>query len=186
MMDCPTCREVLSAALDGEATATERRAADEHRSTCPACAAFADALPALRAELVERSAGDDAVPDLVPAVLASMRPVDADDTLLWRCGLAMVAVAQLLAAAVHLDGAHLARDQAAWEAALAAGFAWASWKPWRATGLLPMSVVLSVLLLANAGLSAGAGGVHHLLAPLGTVFLVLATRARPTLRPAVA
>jgi len=170
-MDCQTCREILSAALDGEASAAERRAAAAHCRACADCAAFAEAV----ADLPERVAFEEAAPDVAPRVLTAARVADEDGQL-WRLGLVFVAVAQLLAAAVHVGGVHAARDQAAWEAALAFGFAWAAWRPTRAAGLVPMASVLSVLLLVNGGVSAGAGGVHHLLAPLGTAFLVLATR----------
>jgi predicted anti-sigma-YlaC factor YlaD len=175
MMDCSTCREILSAALDGETAADEHAAALGHCGACPACASFAAALERLPDAAAFSPTPAGPPPDLVPAVLAAAREPVHDDVLVWRLALAFVACAQLLAAAVHLGGVHLARDQAAWEAALAAGFAWAAWKPARATGLLPLASVLSVLLVVNGGVTAGAG-VHHLLAPLGTAFLLLATR----------
>jgi hypothetical protein len=183
MMSCASCIEVLSAARDGEASTAEHDLARTHCETCAPCAAFADALATVDLTVTE------AVPDLAPAVLAAVLPQPApaeDDALLWRWGLVFVAVAQIVSAAVHLDGAHVARDQAAWEAALAAGFAWAAWKPARATGLLPLTAVLSVLLLVNSGLTDGAGGLHHLLAPVGAVFLVLATRGLRPGRPVMA
>jgi predicted anti-sigma-YlaC factor YlaD len=185
MMECATCREVLSADLDGEASAAERAIALDHCVTCAACAAFGRAI----GRLAGFDAGDEQVPDVAPAILASAAPPvgDHDDeVLIWRLGLAFVAVAQILAATVHLGGAHAARDQAAWEAALAVGFAWAAWRPSRSTGLLPLASVLSVLLLVNGGLAAGPGGVHHLLAPVGTVFLFLATGAGHRRRPVAA
>lgn len=120
------------------------------------------------------------VPDLTAAILARARrpsaPDPDDDRVVWRAGLALVGVAQLLAALAHLGGDHLARDQAAWEAALAVGLLWAAWRPWRATGLVPVTAVLTLLLLPNGGLAVGDGGTHHLLAPLGLALLVAATR----------
>lgn len=142
-----------------------------------------------------RVAPTEPVPDLSAAILASTpaigtpaigapadEPVDAG---VWRVGLALVALAQVTAALAHLGGSHVARDQASWEAALAAGFAWAAWRPDRSTGLLPVTAVLTVLLLANGGLAFTGAGTHHLLAPVGLLLLVLATRtsARPAARP---
>ena len=101
---------------------------------------------------------------------------------LWRLGLLFVALAQVVAALAHLGGDHIVRDQASWEAALAAGYGWAAWRPSRTAGLLPVSAVLTVLLLVNGGLALSGGGTHHLLAPLGLVFLVLATRDQRTHR----
>jgi hypothetical protein len=183
MMSCATCIEVLSAARDGEASTAEHDVARSHCETCAPCAAFAAALATVDLTVAEE------VPDLASAVLAAALPQSVpagDDALLWRWGLVFVAVAQVISAVVHLDGAHVARDQAAWEAALAAGFLWAAWRPALATGLLPLTAVLSVLLLVNSGLTDGAGGLHHLLAPVGASFLVLATRGLRTGGPVTA
>jgi predicted anti-sigma-YlaC factor YlaD len=85
-----------------------------------------------------------------------------------------------VAAVAHLGGDHLARDQASWEAAVAAGFVWAAWRPGRTAGLVPVTAVLTVLLLVNGGLTVASAGTHHLLAPLGLALLILARRDRGT------
>lgn len=176
-MLCDSCRDVVSAQLDGEATAAEVTAADAHLATCAACARFRADVTQLHRTV--RVAPAEPVPDLTAAILAA-HPVGAEtpepEGGLWRLGLVLVAVAQLVAALAHLSGDHLARDQASWEAALAAGYAWSAWRPGRAAGLLPVALVLSVLLLVNGGLSLAGAGTHHLLAPLGLGFLGLATR----------
>jgi predicted anti-sigma-YlaC factor YlaD len=173
---CSVCREVVSAELDGEASPDEVAQASRHLATCAACRTFRAEATALH-RAVRVSPADD-VPDLAAAVLSSHPPsTEPDgDSPVWRLGLALIGIGQVLAAAAHLGGDHLARDQASWEAALAAGFLWAAWRPTRTAGLLPVTAVLTVLLLANGGLAVGGSGTHHLLAPLGLVFLVLARR----------
>jgi predicted anti-sigma-YlaC factor YlaD len=176
-MDCAACRDIVSAQLDGEASPVEVAAADLHLATCASCAGHRAAVLDLHRAV--RVAPADDVPDLTAAILAAHPagvPAGRADTGLWRVGLALVAVAQVVAALAHLGGDHIARDQASWEAALAAGFAWAAWRPARAAGLLPVTAVLTILLLVNGGLALSGAGTHHLLAPLGLGFLVLATR----------
>lgn len=180
-MHCSICREILSARLDGEASPEEVAAAAVHLASCSACAHQRDEFEKLHR--IVRLSPAEAVPDLTARIItaAAPRPVQAQTTPVWRAGLALVALAQLLAAASHLGGDHVLRDQAAWEAALAAGYAWAAWRPDRSTGLLPVSAVLTVLLLANGSGDLGAGATHHLLAPIGLLLVVLASSA-PRLR----
>lgn len=174
-MDCSLCRDVVSAHMDGEATPLEVAAAEHHLASCGACRRYREGV--LRVHRDVRVAPADGVPDLTAAILArAPRPVAPGTAALWRFGLAFVAAAQLLAAVAHLGADHLARDQASWEAALAAGFAWAAWQPGRSTGLLPVTAVLTLLLVVNGGLAVGGSGTHHLLAPLGLALLVMATR----------
>ena len=155
----------------------EAAAAEVHLATCAACATHREVVTRLHRAM--RVVAAEPVPDLTAAILAAHPPATDEvgaEVGLWRLGLALVAVAQLVAALAHLSGGHLVRDQASWEAALSAGYAWAAWRPSRATGLLPVAAVLTVLLLVNGGLALAGAGTHHLLAPLGLVLLVLATR----------
>jgi predicted anti-sigma-YlaC factor YlaD len=182
-MDCAACRDVVSAQLDGEATEVEVAASDLHLATCAACVDHRDRVARLHRAV--RVAPADPVPDLTVAILAAHPPATerpANDVAVWRLGLLLVGIAQIVAAVAHLGGDHMVRDQASWEAALAAGYLWAAWRPARTAGLLPVTSVLTVLLLVNGGLALSGGGTHHLLAPLGLVFLVLATRGRGTTR----
>jgi predicted anti-sigma-YlaC factor YlaD len=178
-MDCPSCRDVLSARLDGEATPVESVAAEHHLATCAACRTFAVAITRVHRSV--RVAPVEVVPDLSAAILAAAPavgpgPAEPADVGVWRVGLALVALAQVAVALAHVGGGHVIRDQASWEAALGAGFAWAAWRPARAMGLLPLTAVLTVLLLVNGGLGVTGAGTHHLLAPVGLLLLVLATR----------
>jgi predicted anti-sigma-YlaC factor YlaD len=176
-MDCALCRDIVSAQLDGEAMPLEWAGAEHHLASCVPCRSYRDEVTPLHR--VVRVAPAEPVPDLTTAILAAHRPAGAvppSDVGVWRLGLLLVALAQVVAAVAHVSGDHLARDQASWEAALAAGFAWAAWRPARAAGLLPVTAVLTLLLLVNGGLTLAGAGTHHLLAPLGLGLLLLATR----------
>ena len=184
-MDCEACRDVVSAQLDGEASPVEVAAAELHLATCTACATYQASVARLHRTV--RVAAAEPVPDLSGAILAAHPPTagrGGADVGVWRVGLALVALAQVVAAIAHLGGDHIVRDQASWEAALAAGYAWAAWRPARAAGLLPVAAVLTILLLVNGGLALAGAGTHHLLAPLGLLFLVLATRPSTSTRRA--
>jgi predicted anti-sigma-YlaC factor YlaD len=170
-VNCDLCRDIVSAELDGEASNEEAAAAALHLRTCGPCQAHRDRVVALH-RMVRVLPAED-VPDLTAAIVAQPPPSTSP---VWRVGLALVALAQVLTALAHLGDGHLARDQASWDVALAAGFLWAAWRPARTAGLVPLTAVLTVLLLANGGLAVGGGGAHHLLAPLGLVLLMLARR----------
>jgi predicted anti-sigma-YlaC factor YlaD len=170
-VNCDLCRDIVSAELDGEASTEEAAAAALHLRACGACRAHRDRVAALH-RMVRVLPAED-VPDLTAAIVAQSPPPTSP---VWRVGLALVAVAQVLTAVAHLDDGHLARDQASWDVALAAGFLWAAWWPARTAGLVPLTGVLTTLLLANGGLAVGGGGAHHLLAPIGLALLVLARR----------
>jgi copper(I)-binding protein len=72
-VDCEACREVLSAALDGEAARGERDEADAHLATCAACREHAEDLHALHRRLRLRPA--EPVPDLAERIVAGLPPV---------------------------------------------------------------------------------------------------------------
>lgn len=69
-MNCAQCWDVVSAGLDGEASAAERAIADEHLARCLPCRRAAE-----RAVLITRLARIDLVwpaPDYVDSVLAAL------------------------------------------------------------------------------------------------------------------
>jgi predicted anti-sigma-YlaC factor YlaD len=163
-MDCTTCRELLSARLDGEDTGLEAGAADAHLAGCPACQAFL----AGSAELSRRVRVGEAepIPDQTAAILARIgaserRPAGHRGEL--RVGLAIVGLLQLLLglpALLGLDPAipvHAARELGSFDVALAAGFLFAAWRPARAAGMLPLVAVLVLCLLVTAVLDVAAG-----------------------------
>ena len=183
-MDCTDWRTVLSSVLDDEASSTERAGADAHLATCPACASWVADVRALRLTVAED------VPDLTPQILSRLgtgavpHPKRAENegvADVWRVGLGVVAVAQLLVALGAVlspeNTVHLAMEHGAWELALAAGFGTAAWKPARAAGLVPLVAVLAVGLVLTAGAgdtSLADEGTH--LVPLVGLGLLVAQR----------
>lgn len=180
-MTCPTCREAVSAALDGEAPPVDEQQVATHLDGCADCRSFAR-----RAETLHRrvrvSAADD-VPDLsIPVLLAvppHRSPVRRQRPQL-RSLLVLLAAAQTAVAIAGLLGTgHLGRDLAVFDLALGVGFLLAAWKPDRAAGLLPLVAVLAVfdLLVGITNVVAGAatvvGELPHLLPLMAVVVLHL-------------
>ena len=102
-MDCTRYEELMSAALDGELSADERRELDRHLAECPACAALFDELREQCAALREL---DCPFPDgLHDRILENLPEQDAAPvrrTFRWRRWAAMAACLVLvLAAAVR-------------------------------------------------------------------------------------
>ncbi|BBG01003.1 putative zinc finger protein [Pseudonocardia autotrophica] len=75
-MDCQQCRDVVSASLDGEATADEQAGADAHLLGCDACRRYAASADRVTRLSRVRPAGD--VPDVVTPLLASLGIVEPD------------------------------------------------------------------------------------------------------------
>lgn len=157
-MECGTCREALSARLDGETEPVPAVEVDEHLADCPGCQGwYADASLLSRRIRVRPVTP---TPDLVAAVLAETRPRRRP---LARIALAAVGLLQLLIAVAQLFGAtahahatftgHLLNEGAAWNLALGLAMVAAAWQPRRAMGLLPavagFVAVLGVLSLVD-------------------------------------
>ena len=166
-MDCDDVRDVLSARLDGEAHADEIAVADQHLTTCAECRTFAQRLAAVDRNVRVRSA--EAVPDLVARVVAGARPTRPGRVDWLRPALAWVAVVMLVQSAPALvlgDAAganpHMARHLGAFGAALAIGFAYAAWRPHRASGLLPFTGALVATTVVSAITDSAHGGVRPL------------------------
>ncbi len=186
-MRCDQSRDLLSARLDGEATADELAVLDRHLARCPGCRGFASSLAEV--DRVTRLVPADPVPDLTAAVMAA-HPVTAADPRRQaaRWGLAIVAAAQLLIALPSLfsssgsDEVHTTRELASWSIALAVGLLVAAWQPARARGMLPLGLVLGGVLTLGAvvdvatGATAGAGEAVHLLELAGIGLLWLLAR----------
>ncbi|GAB3871168.1 zf-HC2 domain-containing protein [Kibdelosporangium lantanae] len=159
-MECGTCREALSARLDGETEPVPAAEVDEHLAGCPACQAWhADASLLTRRVRVRPVTP---TPDLVAAVLAETLPRRRP---LARIALAAIGLLQLLLAVaqlfgtahIHDDGTftgHLVNEGAAWNLALGLAMLAAAWQPRRAVGLLPavggFVGVLAALSLVDA------------------------------------
>ncbi|GLZ38015.1 zf-HC2 domain-containing protein [Actinokineospora sp. NBRC 105648] len=192
-MDCTTCREALSARLDGETEPVPAGDTDAHLARCPACVEWQ--VRATAATRLIRVRPADPGPDLVEAVLARRpRPV----ALVPRLALAVVALTQLwIALAQLLSGAtggdhaghtggiagHVFNEGAAWNLALGVGLLFAAVSVTRAAGLLPTLAGFVALLvgLSVHDLAQGTATVSRVAshAPLlvGLVLLVLVSRA---------
>jgi predicted anti-sigma-YlaC factor YlaD len=150
-MDCATCREALSARLDGEPEPVAAAQVDEHMADCPDCPDwYADAMVLTRRARVREFV---ATPDLVDAVLAEAQP-PARRRPYARVALAAIGLIQLLLAVAQLFGTethlhhggetltgHLINEGAAWNLALGLAMLAAAWQTKRAAGLLPAIAV---------------------------------------------
>jgi predicted anti-sigma-YlaC factor YlaD len=186
-MRCDQSRDLLSARLDGEATADELAMLDRHLASCVACTDFADALVGL--DRSTRLIPAEPVPDLITAVMAANPPGLHDPQReATRWSLVLVALAQLLVALPALltgssgDGVHTTRELGGWSAALAIGLLVAAWQPARARGMLPLGAALAGVLTLGAvvdvvaGTTGGAGEAVHLLEIAGVALLWLLAR----------
>jgi predicted anti-sigma-YlaC factor YlaD len=181
---CAEVRDLISAALDGEAKAGTDAVIERHVESCGACAEYRDGAAVLRRRLQLRPHTNDAVE--VERLLTKLhaprlgrggwtRPV-----LAW---LGLVIAVQSFGPLVlgQADGAttHVARHVGASGLALACGLLYAAWRPHRAYGLLPFvgalclaTVVAAVFDTIDGERSAFAEAVH-LAEILGTFVLWL-------------
>jgi predicted anti-sigma-YlaC factor YlaD len=187
MVGCEGYRDAISARIDGEDPGMAEGVLARHLADCGPCRSYERA--ALAATRRARLRAAEPVPDLSVAILgaiaATRRAVPTPPVI--RLTLALVAVAQACSAVPALAGndsgatLHIAHEQAAWGIALAAGLAFAAWRPARAGALLPFLVVfvstMASLTLADvaAGRVAPAAELPHAMAALGLVLLWLET-----------
>lgn len=190
-VDCETCREALSARLDGEAEPAPAAEVDAHLSQCAGCARWQAQAQALTRSIRVRPA--QPAPDLVESVLAAAPP--RHTALTPRLALAAVAIVQLwLALAQLLTGAtsghtghglsdHLFNEGAAWNLALGIGLLAAAVRAHRAAGLLPTLGGFVAVLLAFSvhdlldGTATTTRVISHLPLAAGLVLLHLVARA---------
>ncbi|MBN9113082.1 MAG: zf-HC2 domain-containing protein [Pseudonocardia sp.] len=199
-MDCSSCREALSARLDGEDRPGEATATDAHLAGCGACREFHDRAARItrltRTRLVTvRAPAFDAgtLPDVVPD-----RPrVDVLHALLAAAGVAQLAlgVTGLLdaAGAGHHGGvlggaalAHLGHESAAWNVAVGVGFLVVALRRTRPAGSLVATLgAFTAVLLATSGADALAGRVEagrlagHAVLVVGLVLMLVLHRVGP-------
>ncbi|SDC52869.1 zf-HC2 domain-containing protein [Actinokineospora iranica] len=186
-----TCREALSARLDGEPEPVPADITDAHLAGCPVCRAWQTRAQDLSRALRVREA--PVVPDLTAAILAT-GPIPAPRRgALPRVLLALVAIGQLALALTQIVGVghaehggplanHLANEGIAWNAALGVGLGYAAWRPRAAGALIPAIGGFVVLLLGYVGYDLIVGSVpvsrelKHSLVVLGLVLLVIVHR----------
>lgn len=196
-LSCETAHEILSARMDGEATAPEGERLEGHLEHCADCRQLSEQFARLDRRVRLRPAV--AVPDLRPVILQRARPAALGRNGWRRPALAWVAlllVVQNVSALVsgHVNGAevHLARHLGAFGVALGVGLAYVAWRPHRAYGMLPFAGALIMTMLLSAGFDIVENGrsaiseVGHLteLAGLGLVWLVAGAPGRPDRRAA--
>ncbi|MGM1063229.1 zf-HC2 domain-containing protein [Saccharothrix sp. Mg75] len=197
-MDCDTCREALSARLDGEAEPAPAAETDAHLAGCAACRAWQDRAAALTRSLRLRPA--TATPDLVDAVVAAAPPVVRTRGWYPRAALAGVAVAQLTLGLAQVlgtstaaaraaghgihdsTGVHLFNESTAWNLALGLGLLWAALRPRAAIGLLPVVAAFVAVLAAFStrdlitGQATATRVTSHAILVLGLALLLLVHR----------
>jgi predicted anti-sigma-YlaC factor YlaD len=199
-VDCQTCREALSARIDGEAEPEPADLTDAHLATCAACRTWQARATAMARTLRVREASP--VPDLSDEILATApSPVNARGW--WpRLGLGVVAVAQItLALGQILEPAtghgghgstpfagHLFNESTAWNLALGIGLFWAAFRPRATSGMVPVlgGFVLVLLVYSTIDLVNGAAPVarvagHGLL--VAALCLLVVVNRRSTTPP---
>jgi predicted anti-sigma-YlaC factor YlaD len=166
-MDCATAREAISAMVDGEDPGADISAVDEHLAGCAGCRRWREAAY----EVTRRARVSVAHPavsrsrEVAAAVRAPSRgPWRGRLVAAARLGLAAVAVGQLVLTVPcllfghdHSAPEHVAHEMGALDAALAAGFLVAAWRPGRALGMRTLVGVASVLLVVTAVIDLAAG-----------------------------
>ncbi|NLU79832.1 hypothetical protein HCA58_15860 [Micromonospora sp. HNM0581] len=175
-MQCEQWREILSAQLDGEATADEQHRVEGHLEMCTGCRTWLDS-----AATVTRRARTQVVtslPDLTEVILAAAPPPRRRWRTLaavpgrWlrssggqltladglRAALGLLGAVQLVlglaqigragvAEHLHDSGQHLWHESAAWNVAVGAGFLFVALRRTSPSGLLPMLGAFVVTLV---------------------------------------
>lgn len=163
MSTCQDARELLSAALDGEAdldAAPER--VRRHLAECAECARWSDQAAHLNRLLRVSPVADDD-PGLADAVLAQVRlPRVGRWRPLLRVALALVAIAQLAIGLTSLfhpvgmpamampDTAHLDHEEAAFNIAFGIALATVAWNGRRAAAQLPVLAAFVLILAVSS------------------------------------
>jgi predicted anti-sigma-YlaC factor YlaD len=191
-LSCDTAQEILSAQMDGEASARERDQLDHHLIGCPDCRQLSAVFFRLDRRVRLRPA--EPVPDLRPAIFARTRPAVLGRNGWMRPALAWVALVLVVQNATalvagQLSGAevHLARHLGAFGVALGVGLLFVAWRPHRAYGLLPFAGALIATMMLSAAFDIVENGrsavseISHLaeLAGLWLVWMIAGSPGRP-------
>jgi predicted anti-sigma-YlaC factor YlaD len=171
-VDCLTCREALSARMDGEAEPAPAEQTDQHLATCAACRSWQARAARTSRMLRVRQAAP--VPDLSAAILDMAVPPQSPRGWWARIALIVVAVAQLGLALTQILGAgspadhggqhvplpaaeHLFNESTAWNLAVGIGLLWAAFRSRVTSGLIPVlgGFVLLLGVYSVQGLAAG-------------------------------
>jgi predicted anti-sigma-YlaC factor YlaD len=188
-MECETCREALSARLDGEEPHVPAVNLEAHLGSCAACREWLASAQRLHRQV--RVAPAEPVPDLTAGILAVAAPVRRPRR--WtvvRAGLVAVAVGQLALSVPELaGGVHLDHEMASWMVAAAVGFLSVAWRPHHVVGALPVMAAAVITMGVVSLRDVVTGHVHlqheggHLLLVAGVLLLVALWRSRLADRP---
>lgn len=169
-MDCTTCRENLSARLDGETEPDSAALVDEHLGRCAQCRTWLESATELsrpfRLELAAR------IPDQTEVILAQL-PNPAPRHWKLRLALRVAAVAQLIVgvgqvlgigsahdhAGTAIMSSHLFNESTAWNLGIGLALLWASLRWKNVAGLLPVLTGFVVLLAGFSVYDLAAGAV---------------------------
>jgi predicted anti-sigma-YlaC factor YlaD len=190
-MHCDRCQEIVSARLDGEATALESDAADRHLARCAPCASEAAALARSSATNARGDARRLAPPaDLTARVFERVAWSPGSEVPDWaRYGLLLVALTEVVLALPQLFVAghgvfvHDQHHLAAWDLAFGIGLVVVAWQPERARGLLPMAAALACGMALTATVDMldhtipAADEVHHVFDFAGVALLWVVGRS---------
>lgn len=199
-VDCQTCREALSARMDGEQEPVPAADTDRHLAGCAACRSWqARATEVTRLVRVREVTP---TPDLTAHILDRAAPVLVNTRGWWaRLALGVVALAQLtlgLTQILGMDttahhvtplGGHLFNESTAWNLAVGLGLFWVVFRTSAAAGLIPVlgGFVLVLLGFSTHDLITGAAPVariaEHGLLIAGLVLLVIVHRQHRTPAP---
>ncbi|MFD5830141.1 hypothetical protein [Lentzea sp. NPDC060358] len=161
-VDCSSCREALSARLDGEDEGVPADEVDAHRETCTSCQEWHHATTALTRTLRVRPATP--VPDLTAAIVEAAPPITRVAPRGWlpRTLLGGVAVAQLTLGLAQVlgtgssahtghpagaDTSHLFNESTAWNLALGLGLLWTALRPSATAGMVPVTAAFVAVLI---------------------------------------
>lgn len=172
-VDCLTCREALSARLDGEDEPVPTEQTDRHLASCAECRSWQARVQHQSRMLRIRQASP--VPDLSAAILDLAVP--PQETRGWWARIALIAVAtaqlalalsQLIGVHLTVDGSthgdgHLFNESTAWNFALGAGLLWAAFHSRVTSGLIPViaGFVLVLVPYSVHDMVTGAVGVSR-------------------------
>jgi predicted anti-sigma-YlaC factor YlaD len=202
-VDCQTCREALSARIDGEDEPAPADRTDAHLAGCPSCRAWQERAVASSRTLRVREVTP--VPDLTDVIMATA-PTPVDTRGWWpRLLLGGVAVAQIglglsqmlslgaTAADARHGGlpvaSHLFNESTAWNLALGVGLFWAVFRPRATAGLIPMlgGFLLVLIAYSTHDLITGAAPLSrvlgHGLLVAGLCLLIVVNRQSPDRAP---
>ncbi len=181
--------------VDGEDPGTDSGRVEVHLAECAACREWRDAAHEVtrraRLQLAEHAPSrTDEVLAAVHARMLAARP--AVTVSLARLALAAVAAGQLaltvpflLFGHDHSAPVHVAREMGSFDAALAAGFLVAAWRPARALGMRAVVAVAAVLLAVTAAVDLAMGRTSladeapHLLVVAGLLLVCYLAAATP-------